>query len=212
MGDLKLFSKYVSIPKSSERKRSRAFLKLNPNKEKRENTTAEELILSLFKLEEELRVYELRLKLDEKFDKRLSGFKDEYVAKDVKAKGYTFGKYFLTSKGRKERKFCADLIDNTEEEAKLKVQNQSLLKQMIEELESNIILLDDDISIKLKLYKPEFKELDLLFGVGVDSYSDSNGYSIGGMGGYGSGSGFSGGGFSGFGGGSFGGGGGGGSW
>lgn len=211
--DLELFSKYIFITKSSEKKRSRAFLKLNTTAQKRERSTAEELILSLFKEGEELRVYELRLRIDDKFDEKLSVFKDKYVYEDVKAKGYVWLRYFLTSKGRTERKNCADLIDGSEKESKLLKQDTTKLNQMLIDLGSDSILLDDDVQIKLNIYKPEYRELDLLFGVGVDSYSDSNGYSIGGIGMYGGG-GFSGGGggFSGFGGGSFGGGGGGGSW
>lgn len=212
-GDLELYSKYLIIPKSSQRKRSRAFLRLNTTAQKREKSSAEELILSLLKEGEELRVYEIRLRLDDTFDEKLSVFKDKYVYEDVKAKGYTWLQYFLTTKGRTERKNCANLIDDIEKEAKLPNPDTTKLNQMLIDLGSNTILLDDDVLRKLKIYKPEYGELDLLFGVGMDSYSDSNGYSIGGIGMYGSSGGYSGGGgFSGFGGGSFGGGGGGGSW
>jgi len=211
-GELELFSKYVFIDKSGK-KRSRAFLRLNSKITRREKSSAEDFILSLFNQGEELRMYELKLRIEEKLNKNLKEFKDLYVYSDVKEKGFCTWKYFLTLGGRAERKICANLIDDTERQAKLQKQDFLKLKQMLSDLGSNAVFLDDEAQKKAGIYKPEFGELELLFGIGQDNLPPKGGEYIGGMyggGGFSSGSG--GGGFSGFGGGDFGGGGAGGSW
>ncbi|MEO8761443.1 MAG: hypothetical protein ABI388_08690 [Bacteroidia bacterium] len=211
-GDLDIFSRYILINKSDTKKRSRTFIKLNQIFLSPEKSSAELLLLSLFNKDEELRMYELKLRIEEKLNRDFKIFKDVYVYQDVKGKGFCTWKYFITSKGRVERKNCADLIDNAEKEAKLKTQDKDKLKQMLFELGSNVIFLDDEAQKKAAIYKSEFNDLELLFGVGQDNLPPTESEYIGGLyagGGFSSGSG---GGFSGFGGGDFGGGGAGGSW
>jgi len=210
-GQLEIYSKLIYINPSQKNKRSRAFLKLGPNYRKENNYTfSDHFLLSLFKEGEELRFYEIRQQINTLLDENLDDFKSKYVYKDVKAKGLCFLKYFLTSKGRFEKKNCANLIDTVDKEIDKLLKNEKLLNTYLSDLGTNIILLDEITLTKLKKTLPGINELNLLFGIPVEEISGT--YSSGGFGGFGGGSYGGGGGFSGFGGGSFGGGGAGGSW
>lgn len=206
-GKLELYSKNVVVGK---RLRSRAFLRIGEAIE--DNSVAEKIILSLFKSGEELRLYELRKRLEAETD--VKTFKSYYVYEDVKAKGFCMLQYFTTSAGRRERKICANLIDETERDVNAIAENADRKKSRLGELGTNTVLLEDRVQKRLGIYRKEFPELELMFGVGAEAAVEAGGYTIGGtgygVGGFGGG--YSGGGFSGFGGGSFGGGGAGGSW
>jgi len=211
-GQLEIFSKLIYINPGEKYKRSRVFLKLGSNYRKENNYSVSDLfILSLFKETEELRFFEIRQQINTLLDEKLSDFKSKYVYKDVKARGLCRFKYFLTRKGRYEKKICANLIDTVDKDIDKLLQNEKLINSYLSDMGANIIFLDEITLTKLKKTLHGIDELNLLFGLDIEDIEGT--YSYGGMGGgMGSFGSYSGGGFSGFGGGSFGGGGAGGSW
>ena len=180
-GELEIFSRFILITSSDTKKRRRTFIKRNPDSLKQNISSAEELILGFFEPGEELRLYELRWRIENRLKKKLKDFKEQYVYKDVKEKNFCFLTCFLTSAGRAEKKRCAALIDATEYLAKLSELDDPKLKQNLLDLAGNAIFLDGAAQKKTGLYKPEFNDLDLLFGVGKDNLPPDGSYTNNGM-------------------------------
>ncbi len=209
-GTVDFFYKYIYINKHQTYKRKRPFLRLG-QKYDQSNTysKAETLLLSKF-TKPELRLHEIRHLLMSDFDDDIMCFKRDHVYDDVIEKGYCFSRWILTGKGRKEKKHHKGVIADVENNVDLYVKDEKVMKEKLDALGANIILLDDEVLEKLKKNVNSMSEMSTIFDNFEFDYGGSyvsyGGFG-GGYGGYGGG-----GGFGGFGGGSFGGAGSGGSW
>jgi uncharacterized membrane protein YgcG len=210
-GTIDFFYKYIYINSHQTYKRKRPFLRLgNKYDQTKTYTAAEKLILSKFN-KPELRLHEMRHSLMKTFDDEIMNFKRDYVYKDVSDKGYCVTRWFLTSKGRKEKRHFTGIIKDLEDNIDLYLTKENLVREKLEALNTHIILLDDEVLEKLKANVHSMSEMSTIFDnfefeYSVSSISYGGGFSGGFGGGYG------GGGFGGYGGGSFGGAGSGGSW
>ena len=208
-GHLQSYYKYIYINPNERRTRSRLFLAYGKNYNPLTTySKAEQFVLSLFTVNEELRPYEIRLKILEKLDKDLRKYRTDYVYQDVHQMGYVWLTCFLTSAGRAAKKEYATLIEILETDSTDLQKNPGVLQSHLKELGTGIVLVDEKARDLLAIKVPDLDEIAAVFEVitGDNTYG-SSGMSGGFGGGYSGG-----GGFGGFGGGSFGGGGSGGSW
>lgn len=213
-GHLQSYYKYIYINPNEKRTRCRLFLSFGKNYNPLNSySKAEQFVLSLFTVNEELRPYEIRIKVLDKLDKDLRKYRTDYVYQDVYQMGYVWLNYFLTSAGRSAKKEYATVIELLEMDTTDLLKNQGVLQSHLKELGTGIILVDEKARDLLAIKVPDLDEIAAVFEVitGDNTYG-SSGMSGGFGGGYGGGGYSGGGGFGGFGGGSFGGGGSGGSW
>lgn len=211
-GHLQYFYKEIYINPNHNRKRARLFLCFG---QKYNGTfpysVAEAFVLSIFKPNEAIRPIEIKQRLLDKLSDDIFNFRDDIVYQDIKKMELTWMRRFLTSKGHAAKKQYSDIIDNLEKDTTRLLQTPNELNNLLKELATGIILLDDATIKQLNLKVPKLKEIAAVFEIitaAGGTYSSSGFYGIGG-GGY---SGGGGSGWGGFGGGAGGGGGSGGSW
>lgn len=177
---------------------------------------SEACALELFPEEGAMTILELRRKIDKEV-KDYERFKYEQMKRELQQAGLLFGRYWVTSAGRKALRRTRDLLYTVEQDIGRPLEGgwERSLKH-VQELGSRIVLLDDDTRDALKEASPRKSDLVAVFSLltYLERTSAASGGGIGVSGGAGmyGGGGGGGGGFGGFGGGSFGGGGAGGSW
>lgn len=201
--------KFLLINKNEKYKRKRIFIKLGDQYNKNNSySKAEQFVISLFKDQEELRLYEIKKLILDSLDDDIANFKSKYVYEDVKRLGLCSFKYLLNKKGSEAKNTYASLIEILDANIDDLLKTETILQIHLKELGTGIIFLEATTLDKLKLIVPNLDELASIFEIITDEMTyGGGGYSSYGGGGYSSG-----GGFGGFGGGSGGGAGSGGTW
>lgn len=161
-GHIVIYSKLIFINKNAKHKRRRIFAKLGPKYNLHGSySKSESFLLSLFD-KPELRLYEIRNRLLKKLDEKIDKFKTDYVYNDIKEFELCKNKFFLTEKGREEKKHIGLIIDQINEKIDSLVLNENELKTLLEDLGSNLIFLEEETLSKLKQNIPLLTELSFL--------------------------------------------------
>lgn len=144
-------ARMVFVDKKYSKKRLRYFLKQNPNSKKSKLLSLSELfLLAAFKKDQELSLAQLRNYLKFHFKKDIDKFKYDYVFQDLNNKNYCWLRYFPTSKALKEKKTLTIDLEYINQNIDLLLNNIEELKDKLNALGPNIILLEKDVIKKIK--------------------------------------------------------------
>jgi uncharacterized membrane protein YgcG len=201
-GHLQIYYQDIFINAHQKRKRPRLFVSLsNTYNAAHTFSHAERLLLSLFTANEPLRVHEIKEKVLAKLQNDLRKFRTEYVYKDVQLLGYTWLRFFLTSKGRKAKRAYNKAISTLEDKTAAVIKDPALLQKQLDVLGNGVILVDNRVLKRLNIKVPDLKEIAAIFEIVTmnnNKFSGGGMYGIGGSaggssssnyGGYGGGSG-----------------------
>lgn len=164
----------ILLNKRDKIKRKRLFLKIGPNFHLQDmQSKAESFILEVFLRQKEVRFYQLRQHIVNRFGRKINQFKTDYVYEDLKEKGLIHYRYFLTDKGKNESAEVKKQIDYILDNYRALIQqNQQELIKRVNALKSHICLLPERIIFQLK--KLNYKVLDLSSLEFISTFTESD--------------------------------------
>jgi uncharacterized membrane protein YgcG len=158
-GHIQLYSKLIFINRRAKYKRSRVFARLGPAYSLQfEYSKSEKFVLDLFD-KPELRLYEIRQRINKGLDEKIKLFKKQYVYHDIKSLGLCRFRFLPTKKGREEKNNCAATIDQIDKEIDSLLHDNEKLTTLLEDLGSNLVFLEKETLDKLKKHVPSLTGL-----------------------------------------------------
>lgn len=152
----------VSVDKRDTRLRRRFFLKLNTaHKQSEPFSLAESCMLASLNNKSELSFAELKNYIKHYFSHDSDAFKYKYVLPDLKKKGFFTLPNVLSRKGRREKNYLERKLENINTNIELLIQNKTLESELIT-IGLNVILLNKDVITKIKGFKSDVLQLDVI--------------------------------------------------
>ncbi|MDQ3048368.1 MAG: hypothetical protein M3R27_12525 [Bacteroidota bacterium] len=167
---LSLEARMVQVDKGYSRKRLRYFLILQPIDPATEISNAEKFLLDAFKKGRELGFAHLRNYLKFHFKKDLNKFKNDFVLKDLKKKGYCWFSFLPTGKGLRAKRIISKDLKFVNKNINLLLKDLPQLKNKLIDLGPHIILLEKDVIKRIKTYN---KDLAVLNSLNLDTITRS---------------------------------------